>query len=117
MHAQPFVFNRRGEVRAPITHQAKRKLQDMRSRRGAMGFHPLALVPEERRLFLRTGEGNPEVVFVVLGAKSAAAGGLVQERLDFSVTERSTIDLFDTSGLLVDSKELNCADAVPANGL
>src|SRR5471032_1180142 len=117
MHAQPFVFDRRGEVRAPVTHQAERKLEDMRGGRGAVGFHPLTLVPEERRLFLRAGERNPEVVFVVLRAESAAAGSLIEERLDFCVTERGTIDLLDASGLFVDAQELDRAHAVSANGL
>src|SRR5260370_24241578 len=117
MHAQPLVFDRRGEVRGAIPYQAERKLKEMGGRRGAVGFHPLAFVPEERRLFLRTGQRNPEVVFVVLRAKSATARSLPQERLDFSVIERGAIDLLDTCRLLVDAQELNRAHAIPAGGL
>ena len=70
--AQPFVFDRCGEIRPHAPDLAQRELQDVGGGGGSERLAPPILVPQQCGFFLGAGDGDPRL-FLLGDVKSKTA--------------------------------------------
>lgn len=116
--AQPFVFNRVLHVPAKAADEAKRELEDVRARRHARGAVPLPRIERQSGFLLRAGNGDAEVVRVVVAAQSGRArDGVTQAARNRGLVERFQLqgDLIRAGRRHVDWQKLDSANAIPSD--
>lgn len=75
---------------------------------------PRSVPPEQRRLLLTSGDGNPELF--ILSHAERGGGEVVENAGDFIVIDRSALYEAGGARLLAIRKELKCAHAIPTHG-
>ncbi|HTU66418.1 MAG TPA: hypothetical protein VMF52_10745 [Steroidobacteraceae bacterium] len=111
--AQPLVLDGAAHVRLAVADEAERQFEDVRGRRGTSGPAPLAVVPQERGLLLRAGDGDPELGVVCRQRGRGDARELGGNR---GVAERLRVDLARIGRRFVDRRDLDGADAIAPDG-
>lgn len=99
-----------------VANEAQRELDDVSGRRGAHWSHPLALVLQQRRLFLGAGDGDATVLLGLLLAELGPGHRTAKQGSNGLIVQGLAFDAVEAFGLLLRVQQLHGARAITTDG-